>query len=628
MRGDDRSPIPGGRGRVAGPVAASLPTLLVLGALATLLAGCPARPEPTAETSPSPAPRLPEPPFLLPLADEPLREPPREGLSIGRYGGELVLPTPSDPKTFNPLLADEQSTTDVLFPLVYTTLVRWDPLSQREEPELATGWEPSADGRTWLLTLRRGVRWSDGTPFDADDVVFSLQVLFDPAIPNSLADLFKDSQGRLPEVTKVDAGHVRFTLREPNVLFLAAIGSVYLAPRARLAQHYRAGRLHQAYNVLTPPRELVASGPFRIKTFVPGQRLVLERNPYYWKLDPAGQRLPYLDRVLWVMVPDLNAALLRFQRGEIDLYEEVPADQLDLLERQQAAGGYELRDLGPALTANYLSFNWNPGLRADGKPIVDPVRRAWFADPRFRQAVSHGLDREGIVATVLLGRGRPLYCFDSPSNRRWASDCPRFPHDPGRAGQLLDELGLRDTDADGLRDDGRGHPVRFAITTNAENRERVAVATAIKADLLRIGVQVDLRVLPFNGYVTALRETHDWEALLGAWGAAVPPDPVLSKNVFLSSGQLHLWHPGQTQPASDWERRLDELVGQLSSTLELAARQALYRELSGIFASQQAQIFTYNSNQYVAARRGIGNLQPTVFRPHSYWNAHLLYRER
>lgn len=574
------------------------------------------------------APAGAQPRFAGPLPEDALRVSAGPGVRPGRYGGELVLSTPADPKTFNPLLADEESTTAVLFPLVYTTLVRWDPLTFTDVPELARSWDVAPDGLSYTFHLRRGLRWSDGHPFTADDVAFNLQVIFDPALPSSLRDAFKDSRGRLPRWEKIDDATVRFTLDEVNVLFLSALGSVYLAPRHRLEQAWRDGRFTAAYGLATPQEELAGLGPFRVKAFRPAQRLVLERNPHYWKVDAAGQRLPYLDRVLWLVLPDASTALLRFERGELDLLDEVPAEQYDLLTRLEAKGGVKVWDLGPSLTANFLSFNWNPGKHLDGRPLLDPLHRSWFADARFRRAVSHAIDREGIVATALLGRGRPLYCPDAESNKLWYHPCKRFPHDPQRAGALLDEMGLKDTDGDGVRDDGQGHPVAFVAITNAENRERVAVGTVIKDDLAKVGIRMELRPVPFNTLVTALRDTHDWEALILAWGSAVPPDPVLGKNIYLSSGELHLWQPGQTTPATAWEARIDALIGRLGSTLDLARRQADHRELADIYAEQQAQIFTYNSNQYAATRAGIGNLQPTLFRPCTYWNAEQLFWEK
>jgi len=547
-------------------------------------------------------------------------------MTVGRYGGHLVLPTPAAPKTFNPLLANELSTTQMLFPLVFTSLCRWDPITQRDEPELARSWEVSPDGLQYTFELRRGLRWSDGAPFGADDVVFNLDVIFDPAVANSTKDLFKDSEGRLPRYEKLDEHRVRFTLQEVNVLFLPALGSVYLGPRHKLLEAYKAGRITEALSVATPPAEVPGMGPFRLAGYEAGQRVVLERNPHFWKLDASGNRLPYLDRLIWLVVPDFNAALLRFEQGQLDVYEQVQAEQYDLLKRLEQRGEVRVLDLGPALSVNYLSLNWTPGSGPDGAPLLEPHRRAWFADVRFRRALSHAIDRAGLVKTVLLGRGRPQYCFDSPANETWYHECVRYAHDPARAGALLDEMGLVDRNADGVREDSEGRPVELTVLTNAENQERIAAGTVIKEDLSAVGVRMHLRPVPFNDLVTRMRETRDWEGLILAWGSAVPPDPVLSKNIFLSSGQLHLWHPRQKTPATPWEARVDELVAALGSTLGLDRRQAAYRELTDLLAAQQAQIFTYNANQYVAVRNGIGNLRPARFRPHVYWNAHLLHR--
>ncbi len=598
---------------------ALVPTLL-----ATLLGGA-CRCVPEGGSAPSAPGVGPHPAFVEPPPPGALHEGGGPGQAAGHYGGQLVLPTPADPKTFNPLLANEYSTTQMLFPLVFTGLTRWDPLSLKDEPELAERWEASADGLEYTFFLRAGLRWSDGAPFDERDVLFTFGAVFDPALATSTKDLFVDSEGRLPQVDSPGPLQVRFRLREVNVLFLAAVGSVYLGPRHHLEAAHARGELAQAYSVATPPAQIAGLGPFRIAARVPGQRVVLERNPYFWKIDAAGQRLPYLDRLIWVVLPDADATLLRFERGELDLLDELRAEQYDLLLPAKETGRAELLDLGPSLATNYLSFNWSAGTLAEGRPRVDPKKRAWFADVRFRRAVSHAIDRAWLVRTVLLGRGRPLYCFDSESNTLWSHPCKRYPHDPARAAALLDEMDLRDRDGDGLRETAEGVPVAFEVITNAENQERVAVGTALQADLAQVGLRMELRPVPFNALVTRMRETQDWEGLILGWGSAVPPDPILSKNIFASSGQLHLWNPRQETPATAWEARIDELLGSLGSSLDLAARQAQYHELSDILAEQQAQIFTYNSNQYVAVRPGLGNLQPTIYRPHAYWNAHRLY---
>lgn len=550
------------------------------------------------------------------------------GCRSERSRRQLVLAVESGPKTFNPHLANDATTSRLIKGPVYTNLVDFDPARFEDRLVLARAREVSEDGLTWTYHLRKGLRWSDGHPFSAADVLFNLELAFSPGSPSAARDAFEDSQGRLPAYEEVGPLTVRFRLHEVSVLFESALGSLYLIPKHRWAKAVAERGLQRILGTDTPPADVVGLGPFVIADWVADQRLVLKRNPHSWLVDDAGKPLPRLDRVTWLITSDNNATLLKFLSGETHVLSPVRPEQVDLLRRRAGPAGFDLHDVGPSLATHYLTFNLNPGRAKDGRPFVEPWLRDRFEDVRVRRAVSHAIDREALVRTALLGRGHPLYCFVGPANRAWYHPCTRYQHDPGRARALLGEAGLADRDGDGIREDATGRPLAFSLITNVENTARVAAANTIQADLARVGVRVDVKPIPFSALLDRFAKTYRWEALLLGWSTGVPPDPVMFKNIYLSSGRTHVWHPRQLTPTRPWEAEIDRLVGTLTSTRVRAARREAHDRLMDVLGEQQPQIFLFSENVWVGARREVGNLRPVVFPPHGTWNLAELYLKK
>lgn len=542
------------------------------------------------------------------------------GLCPGRYGGNLIIPTQGNPKSFNPVVANETSTTALINGPIYQGLVDFDPHKFEQTNLLAESHSVSEDGKTWTFKLRKGLKWSDGHPFTADDVVFNIDVVLNPKVSSSVKDLFKDSKDKFPTYRKVDDLTVEFVLSEVNVLFSAAVGSVYMLPKHKLITAHQEDRMDKVLLLDTPPEEIVTMGPFRVNSFTTEQRLVLERNPYYWQKDKWGNRLPYLDKVTFVIVPDFNTSMLKMLAGEVDLYDTMTADQYDRLKRDEEKGGYSVKDLGPSLSVNYIVFNLNDGNNADDKPYVDPVKQKIFDDQRFRQAMSHAIDRDGMVKTALLGRGAPTYCFTGPGNKLWYAECPKFPHNPAKAKALLDAMGMKDVDGDGYRETAQGKPFEFTMATNVENAVRIAAGNIMKKDFEAVGIKANLKPVPFNSLITSSNSTYDWEAIILGWASGVPPDPAMSKNILLSSGRTHIWHPKQSPTKRAWEQEIDQLVAKVNGVMDMAERKKAYAGVMKIMGEQQAQIFTFNANTYVAGKNRIGNFKPTIIRPYGYTN--------
>ncbi len=549
----------------------------------------------------------------------------------GTYGGTLVFSVISDPKSFNPITSSETSTTAVIVGPVYVPLFGFDNIAQHIDDGLTTSHESTPDGKIWTIKLRKGVRWSDGQPFTADDVKFTYDVAFDKGVDNSIKSSFEQSDKSLPVVEKVDDLTVKFTLKEPNALFLDNVGSTYIIPKHKWEGAWKSGSFMTTLGVDTNPADIVGLGPFRIKEFKAGERILLERNPYYWKVDTNGQRLPYLDRVIMQIVPDLNAMLLNFQNGTTDMHYNVRPEEVDLLKREEAAKGYKVTDLGQSFNVTYFCVNQHTGKsETTGKPYVDPVKLAWFRDPKFRQAIAYGIDRAGIVKTVFQGLGGPVYGITTAANKLWYDDnaVVKYTYDVEKAKSLLKEIGIEDRDGDGVAEDAKGNKIAFNLTTNTNNPSRVQIATFIKDNLRGLGMDINLAPLPFNSLVGQLQDTHDWEAVVGSWQSANPPDPVLMKNIFLSSGRIHYSFPLQPKPSTEWEARIDELMQQNQVTIDLAERQKQFAEVQHLWSEFLPEIDLVAPNYFVAVKEYVANVRPSPLPLYTYWNIEELYLTR
>jgi peptide/nickel transport system substrate-binding protein len=266
-------------------------------------------------------------------------------------------------------------------------------------------------------------------------------------------------------------------------------------------------------------------------------------------------------------------------------------------------------------------FNLNPGKNAQGKPFVEPWKRAIFNDVRFRRAVSHAIDREGIIKAVLQGRGVPLYEPYTSANKVWFNpNVPKFTYDPAKANALLDEMGLVDRNGDGIRDTKDGKTVEFTLHTNSENNLRKSFGTVISNNLKAVGVRVNFQPLEFNTLIVRLREDYQYEAILLGLSSAVPPDPALSTNVYRSSGVTHNWWPKQKTPATPAEAEIDRLMDVVVQENDHAKRKAAFDRVQEIMGENQFCIYVVNQNLYVGLRNRIQGASPSVLRPHATWN--------
>jgi len=549
-----------------------------------------------------------------------------EDITPGNYGGTLILATPYNPKSFNPVTALETSSLWIIGETVYKSLTGYDNYLQKDVPGLASSWDNTPDGLTWTLHLRKGVQWSDGEPFTADDVIFTLQATFDPQVPCPNRDLLLNSDGSAPEYKKIDDYTVELRFKETNPYLIGALNQVYLAPKHKYEAALKAGEFNKILSVSTDPKDVVGLGPYRLESYVADQRVVLVRNPYYWKIDKDHKRLPYFDKVIFLIVPNNNTWALRMINGEIAMHQQIFPENVESIKRGEEKGGYKVHSLGISTSVNYLVFNQDTLKDEQGKPYVDPVKLSWFRDKRFRQAVSYAIDRDGMIRTALGGNGVPVYGLDTAANKIWYTDqTQKYPYDPERAKALLREMGIWDRSGDGIAQDGGGHRVTFNLLTNANNNVKLNMGTTIKDNLKKVGIDVNFQPIDFNQLQAKLFTTRDFDAVIGTWQASVPPDPVGSRNIIMPSGVSYVAFPEQKEPSTDWERKLTEYMNLCSTTLDLATRQKYYWEAMKIWSENLPEIDLIAPDYFVAAKDNIGNFKPSTLANFTYWNIDQLY---
>ncbi|HYK88873.1 MAG TPA: ABC transporter substrate-binding protein, partial [Acidobacteriota bacterium] len=537
----------------------------------------------------------------------------------GTYGGKLVIAQRAEPKTLQPVFAVDAPSREIIR-LMTADLIHINRLSLKTEPALAESWSVSKDGRRYTLQLRPGVLFSDGHRLDADDVVFTFQVYLDEKINSPQRDLLLVN-GRPITVRKTGSHTVEFELDQPYAAAERLFDSIAILPRHLLEKAYQEGNLAQEWGLTTDPARIAGLGPFRLKKYIPGDRILLERNPYYWKADGKGKRLPYLDEVIFLSVASEDAQVIRFQAGETDIISRISSENYSVLAKEQQAKGYRLYDLGPSLEYSFLFFNLND---VDAQKLPQVARKqAWFRETAFRQAVSAAIDREGIVRLAFQGRATPLWGHVTPGNKLWLdTTLPKPPRSLGHARELLAASGF--AWSGGTLTDAAGEPVSFSIVTSAGNAPRMQMATLIQADLKELGMQVQVVSLEFRSLIDRILKTHDYDAcVLGLGSGDADPNPEM--NVLLSNGSTHLWHPGQEHPATSWEAEIDRLMKQQVTVLQYAERKKLYDRVQKLMSDNLPLIYLASPNILTAAKAGLGNVRPAILDNYMLWNAETLY---
>jgi len=536
----------------------------------------------------------------------------------GRPGGTLVYAQRAEPKSLNPLISADAASREVIQRFT-ADLIHINRLTQQTEPALAKSWTVSRDGLHYTIELRHGLRFSDGHPFDADDVVFSFQAYLDERVHSPQRDLLL-IEGKPIAVRKLDAYRIALDLVAPYAAAERLFDGFAMLPRHLLWQAYQDGKLGDAWGLHTRASEIAGLGPFRFREYVAGQQLVLERNPYYWKADAAGTALPYLAAVDFTFAGSEDMQVARFQAGESDVISRISARNFAILEREQARRGITLADAGPGLEYSFLFFNLNELAR--GTPVA--ARQAFFRRESFRHAVSMAIDRDALVRLVYQGRAAALSTPVPVGDKAWVNGAlPRPARSVAEARRLLADDGFS-WSADGTLLDPAGTKVEFSIAVSAGNSDRVQMATLIQDDLKPLGIAAHVAPLEFRSLLTRVLETHDYDACLMSLSEG-DTDPNTNVPLWLSSAANHVWQPEQRSPATPWEAEIDSLMRRQMTVLDRNERKRLFDRVQAIAMQHLPLIPLVSPDILVGARSALGGFRPATMEHYALWNIEELH---
>jgi len=520
-------------------------------------------------------------------------------LKTGTPGGELTVPIFVHPTTFNPIIA----VLDELDILLHASLLELNPITGVLEPGLASRYEVSSDNRTITFFLREGLRWSDGHPFTVKDVAFTYQdLVFNQSVPAVNQEFFR-TNGQLPKFKTVDGQTVSFTFPRPIWSFLRVIEIQMILPQHALQEVIASpDRLLKAWSLETTPDEIVGMGPFQLVEYVPNKRVLLTRNEFYWKTDRVGQPLPYLDQIA-AEITNREDATQEFLSNGIDYVSPLTLESK--FQFSNFAPPFTFVRSGAETLFDFLAFNMD---------VSDEELRTIFRSPLFRQAISLAIDRKQVVQQAYRGFGVQRFNPVHP-NSPFVVRVSKFSFDLEQARMKLKQLGLIDTDEDGLVNLKDGRPFRFTLLTDVDNTVQQAIAQQLSGDMGRLGIEVKIETVPLEELNRRLRQRGplfslfgpSFEAVLTDFVGTIDPGPL--GLLYATEGPDQFYHFSAVDEPFDYEQRINTIFHKAKMTFDNRRRQTLFAEFQKIVSKQLPIIPIASAEFVVATRRIIGNIE-------------------
>jgi len=486
---------------------------------------------------------------------------PTDAAGSGNTDATITMATVADPN-FNPWSPTGFVESQPITELLYNGLTKWG-LDYQPAPALATDWTPSGDGMTWTINLRDDVKWSDGEPFTADDVVYTFNNI---VLNKDLGASNSSNFVAVKEVVKVTDTQVQFVLTQP----WSSLPN-YLAWFAKIIpEHIFAG--------VTNPWELtsfnkekpVGTGPYIMAKYSPGQSIELERNPEYFE----GQA--NIAKIVFQIVPDMNSQVAQMMSGSLSLLTVEDPNLLDKLKANANLTVSEVSD------NNYYWAAVNQ-------------RQDRFKDVKLRQALMYAIDRESIITGVLKGYGKPATGPIAPLQEKYYdSSVKTYAYDPAKAKELLKEAGYTEGTDGYLQKDGEVLEVNMPA---GQFGVLVQTSQLVQQYWEAVGIKVDLKVMDWNTYVEKVVQNHEYDATIAWWRAPVDPDVLayFHSNAVDKGNNI----PGYSNPAMD--KLLED--GRKASTEE--DRVKIYNEMQALAAEELPYLFLWNPSIALATQKSL-----------------------
>ncbi len=484
------------------------------------------------------------------------------------YGGEFVTASIGDASVLLPVLATDSASFDIIS-LVYNTLIRYDK-NLNFKGELAKKWKVSKDGMVITFYLHKNVRWHDGVPFTADDVIFTYKLITDPETPTPYASQFNV----IDHIEKVDDYTIRVYYKEPFAPALNSWAGLYIVPK-----HLLYGK-----KVTDPSLKLkrhpIGTGPYKFVEWRPGDRIVLEVNRDYFD----GR--PYISKYVYRIIPDQATIFLELKAGGLDEAGLTPVQFVRQSNFERFRRNFnKYKYLGFGYT--YLGYN-----------LLNPL----FRDRRVRQAISYAINKKEIIDGVLMGQGIIATGPYRPGTWYYNPDVKKYPYNPQMALKLLHEAGWYDHDGDGILDKN-GKPFRFTIMTNQGNNQRKLTAEIIQKRLREIGIDVKIRIVEWSTFINEFIDKKKFDAVILGWG--LDPDP----------DQYDIWASTKTGPnqfnfISYKNPEVDRILDEARHTFDIEKRKKLYYRFQEILAEDQPYTFLYIPYSLVAVHKRVRGIKP------------------
>ncbi len=535
-------------------------------------------------------------------------------LPVGKFGGNIVSTIIGEVKTFNPYNASDATSAE-LSELMYDGLTQTNPLNGKVVAKLAKSFDIKNDKMTYVVHLRKGIKWSDGKEITADDVVFTYDtVIFGGFGDGGTRDIML-VDGKLPTVKKIDTYTVEFKTPKPFAPFLRTL-SASILPKHVFYPVVKKGQnaFLTFQGIDTKPSNIVYSGPFHLKEYRASQRVVFEKNPNYYLINKNNQKLPYLDTITMLIVGDMNNDTLKFESGETDILSANGA-LVNRYRELKKHGNFELYDLGASTNTTFVFFNLNNRKNKNGKYYVNPIKQRWFQDENFRSAVDWAIDRDDLVLNIFSGLAQPLYSAEAINsifiNKKIAKGHKK---DLNYAKSLLEKSGFYLKD--GILHDKYGNIVEFELLTNAGNTQREATGVSVKQDLEKLGMKVNFKAIEFNSLINKTMNSLDFDCIIIALTSNIL-EPNSGYNVWTPNGSLHLFNKrsindlkGSDSPYP-FEIELENLFKQGALELDFCKRKQIYDKYQEIVSKHNPLIYLYAPFNISAIRKKVKNLYPT-----------------